>query len=117
MSEKSDEIPELRPAAMLASALTLTAALAWNEAAKTGIAAVVPGKGGTFGATFAYAVVVTILVIIVLSVVRTVHKNFDAIKSAFSDGPAYAKKPSSPQEPYLQQEDLVPHYVHMMHCH
>lgn len=106
MGDKKDDLPELQPAALIASALTLTAALAWNEAAKTGIAAVVPGETGTFGATLAYAVAVTILVIVVLNIVRAVHNNFESIKSAFRDGP-----------PAPAREDLITRRVWMQHCH
>lgn len=73
--EKEDDT-SLNVTEMIVGALTLTAALAWNEAAKSGIASIVPGKKGTFQATLIYAVTVTILIIIILNIVRTVRNNF-----------------------------------------
>lgn len=61
---------------LVVGALSLTAALAWNEAAKSGIASIVPGKKGTFQATLIYAMTVTVFVIIILSIVRKVRDNF-----------------------------------------
>ena len=56
---------------VVAGALTLTAALAWNEAAKAGIQDLYPGPdGGSFHATLVYAVIVTILIVIIFYILR-----------------------------------------------
>lgn len=61
--------------ALLTKALTLTAALAWNEAVKSGIQSLYPKSSqSSFQATALYAVVVTIIVIIVFNIMREITK-------------------------------------------
>lgn len=63
---------ELGPSANLSAggllfgAFSLTAALAWNEAAKAGIAAALPYKADTVAGLLAYAVFVTLLVVVLM---------------------------------------------------
>lgn len=62
---------ELNIPTLIGGALTLTAALAWNEAAKTGIQSLYPQPTkDSFRAALAYAVIVTILIIVVFAGLR-----------------------------------------------
>lgn len=62
---------------MMAGALSLTAALAWNETAKTGIEAVLPQQGDTFKGLLVYAISVTILVIILAVILQNLTPKID----------------------------------------
>lgn len=70
MASKKDGM-ELNIPTLIGGALTLTAALAWNEAAKTGIQSLYPQPTkDSFRAALAYAVIVTILIIVVFAGLR-----------------------------------------------
>ncbi len=81
---------------VVAGALSLTAALAWNEAAKAGIDAIYPRPDeGSFLATLSYAVIVTILIVIIFyslkaatSEVKKVGNVFDATERQIMSGNA-----------------------------
>lgn len=76
---------QLDASAVIASALTLTAALAWNEAAKNGIRELYPDpSGGSFRATLLYATVVTVLIVIIFAVMRTLGKVSRRMKGAMA---------------------------------
>ena len=67
---------------VVAGALTLTAALAWNEAAKAGIQSLYPGPDGlSFHATLVYAIVVTILIVIIFYIIRAVTRAAKRVKN------------------------------------
>ena len=71
LSPQSPQNYEISLPAFIAGALTLTGALAWNEAAKTGIQSIYPEPTkGTFRATFIYALIVTLIIIVVFAVLR-----------------------------------------------
>jgi hypothetical protein len=66
---------QIHVSTLVAGALTFTAALAWNEAAKTGIQSLYPQPTeGSFRATALYAIVVTILVVIVFTILQIATK-------------------------------------------
>jgi hypothetical protein len=55
-------------AGLVSGALSLVAALAWNEAAKKGIAAAYPFSGNdSVKATFAYALTVTLAIVVLFA--------------------------------------------------
>lgn len=68
---------------MIAGALSLTAALAWNDAAKSGIDAAIPNVGKNAVGMLVYAVLVTVVVIMIArgwntakDVVNGVHEKY-----------------------------------------
>lgn len=66
---------EVNISTLVAGALSLTAALAWNEAAKAGIQALYPQPTkNSFQAAMVYAIVVTIIVILVFTGLRAATK-------------------------------------------
>lgn len=68
---------------LIAGALSLTAALAWNEAAQTGVHHIVPaGSGKTFAGKLTYAILVTIIILAVFSGVKRVA---DASEKAMAE--------------------------------
>lgn len=70
---------------VITGAVTLTAALAWNEAAKTGIETLYPQPTGkSFKASLMYALIVTIVVIVIFMVMKTIQTAAKAKKN--SDG-------------------------------
>lgn len=78
---------QLSVPSLVAGALTLTAALAWNEAAKAGMRALYPRPTkDSFAAMLAYAVIVTLVVLIVLVVARktsaAAHHHFTSRSAA-----------------------------------
>ncbi len=62
---------ELDLGGLVTGAFSLVAALAWNEAAKKGITAAFPfNEKDSFKATLAYAVIVTLAIIVLFAVLR-----------------------------------------------
>lgn len=79
MSNSSDF--ELDLPSVVAGALTLTAALAWSEAAKSGIQSLYPEPyGNSFHATLVYAVIVTILIIGMFYILRAATRVANKVK-------------------------------------
>ncbi len=77
MTSKSSGM-ELNIPTLVGGALTLTAAMAWNEAAKTGIQALDPQPTkDSFRAALIYAIVVTILIIVIFAGLRTASRAAD----------------------------------------
>ena len=70
---------DLNVPALVASGFTLTAALAWNEAAKGVVRSVYPShqKNQTVG-LIVYAIIVTILVVIIFAAMRAFQKRTEA---------------------------------------
>lgn len=64
----SDGEPEINVGAMVTGAMTLAAALAWNESAKTIIRRVAGTQGDGVTASILYAVIVTLVVIVILKI-------------------------------------------------
>lgn len=90
------DVPEIA-----AGALTLTAALAWNEAAQSGVRRLAPTPtGDSFSGKFVYAIVVTIIIIVIAMGVK---KATMVINGLPGNGP---NRPSPPytedsNKPYL----------------
>jgi len=64
---------ELDLGGLVTGALSLVAALAWNEAAKKGITNAFPfNEKDSFKATLAYALIVTVLIVVLFGVLRLV---------------------------------------------
>lgn len=61
-------------------ALSLTAALAWNEAASSGIKSLVPAGKSTFSGQLIYAIIVTLVVILIAYIVHRVTRHLDGLK-------------------------------------
>lgn len=80
---------------VIAGALILTAALAWNEAAKAGIQDLYPGPdGGSFHATLVYAVIVTIRVVIIFYTLRAATRVAKKVKnSSMTSAPPRPRTP------------------------
>ena len=69
---------EVNTSSLVAGALTLTAALAWNEAAKAGIQTLYPQPTkGSFKAMLVYAVIVTLMIILVFHVIKLLTKKIN----------------------------------------
>ena len=80
---------------LLVGALSLTAALAWNDAAQSGVRRLVPVEGGdSFFGKFTYAVVVTIIILIVFRAAKGIMKVADETELRISH-PKKAEEPAS----------------------
>ncbi len=85
---------ELDASALVGGALTLTAALAWNDAARKGIDLLYPkSPGATFGASLTYAVVVTLLVAIIIFVFKGVAAGAARAENELGVGEGYRRAP------------------------
>ena len=76
MSDSDISTPKL-----ILGALSLTAALAWNEAASSGIRAIVPAQKSTFAGQLIYAIIVTLVIIVVAYGVRRITDGLSTLKN------------------------------------
>ena len=66
---------DISPEAIVVGALTFTAGLAWNEAAKSGIRAALPEHSNNFWGQLVYAVMVTLLILVAAYGVRNLGES------------------------------------------
>jgi len=91
MAETRDKGPRISPEAIVIGALTFTAGLAWNEAAKAGITQLFPTHSETFWGQLVYALLVTVLVVLVARLVHVMgNTSLKVSKDINYLGDAYA---------------------------